>query len=336
MNFWPKRFPLFPEKASAIAGEVDALFLFALGIAVFFSLLIAFLVVYLGVRYRRRDDDDVGQPEKGALWLEIVWSLIPLSILLFMFAWGAKIFFDIRKPPTGAIEYHVTGKQWMWKFQHPEGAREINELHVPVGRDIKLIMTSEDVIHSFYVPAFRTKMDVVPGRYTYYWFRAEKTGTYRLFCAEYCGAEHSLMRGSIIVMTPAEYENWLATRGQVGGAGPKTGEELFTLHTCDTCHRDDSAVQAPILTGLFGREESFTDGSAAVVDENYLRESILNPAAKVVTGYNAIMPTYQGRISEEDLVQLILYVKSLGAPEATATEEPAEGSDPTEPSAGQE
>ncbi|MDH3255123.1 MAG: cytochrome c oxidase subunit II [Acidobacteriota bacterium] len=315
MNLWPKRFPLFPETASRLAQDVDQLYFFALLVTAVFSLLIAALIFYFIIRFRRRSEDEVGQPERAGLWLEITWSVIPLVILLFMFGWGSKVFFDIRKPPRGAIEYYVTGKQWMWKFQHPEGPREINELHVPLGQDIKLIMTSEDVIHSFYVPALRAKMDVLPGRYTTFWFNAEKAGAYRLFCAEYCGAEHSYMRGSIIVMEPDDYEEWLATRGQTTAAA-KTGADLFSAQTCDTCHRSDSAAQAPILHGLFGKEEQLADGSLVLVDENYLRESILNPAAKVVAGYNALMPTYQGRLSEEDLVGLILYIKSLGGPDS--------------------
>lgn len=327
MNLWPKRFPLFPEAASDLARDVDQLYFFALLVTAFFSLLIAGLILFFIVRYRRQSADEVGKPERAGLWLEITWSVVPLVILLFMFAWGSKVFFDIRKPPSGAIEYYVTGKQWMWKFQHPEGPREINELHVPVGQDIKLIMTSEDVIHSFYVPALRAKMDVLPGRYTTYWFRAERTGTYRLFCAEYCGAEHSYMRGSIIVMEPDEYEEWLGSRGGAPSAVAKTGAELFSAQTCDTCHKPDSAALAPILNGIYGTEEELADGSTVLVDEGYLRESILNPAAKIVAGFNAIMPTYQGRLSEEELVQLILYIKSLD--DETQSGGPADASSTT-------
>ena len=321
MNFWPKRFPLFPEAASDLATRVDEIYFFALLVTLVFSLLIAGLILFFIVRYRRRSEDEVGKPERGGLWLEITWSVIPLIILLFMFVWGSTIFFDMRMAPAGAAEYYVTGKQWMWKFQHPEGPREINELHVPVGQDIKLIMTSEDVIHSFYVPAFRAKMDVLPGRYTTYWFRAEKTGTFRLFCAEYCGAEHSYMRGSIIVMEPGDYEEWLGSRGTTADrGGQKTGEELFTALTCSTCHKPDSSALAPILNDIFGSEETLTDESTVLVDEDYLRESILNPAGKVVKGYNPIMPTYQGRVSEEELVELILHIKSLGGDDATTSD----------------
>lgn len=310
-------FPLVPEAASTIAGQVDALTLFGVVIAVFFSTLIAILILYLALRYRRRHPDEIGQREKTITWLEITWSVIPLAILMFMFAWGAKVFFEARRPPADAAEYFVTGKQWMWKFQHPEGPREINELHVPVGQPIKLTMTSEDVIHSFFVPAFRVKMDVIPGRYTTVWFEATKTGTFDLFCAEYCGAEHSLMVGSIVVMEPREYEEWLATRGDEIQTVSLSGEELFVAKTCATCHRPDSAVLGPILHGLYGREEVVASGERIVVDENYLRESILDPMAKITAGYenSAVMPTFQGQLTEEELAGLIAYIKSIGPSE---------------------
>ncbi len=319
-------FPLFPESASTLSPQVDAIYFFGLGIAAFFSLLIACLIFYLAIRYRRRSEDEVGKREKAAMWLEITWSIIPLGILLFMFAWGAKVYFDARRPPADAIEYFVTGKQWMWKFQHPEGHREINHLHVPIGQPIKLKMTSEDVIHSFFVPAFRIKMDVLPGRYTDVWFEATKTGTFRLFCAEYCGAEHSLMGGAITVMEPREYEQWLA-RESTGGTLALAGAELFEAKTCGTCHRSDSDLLGPVLDGLFGHEVTLSTGETAVVDENYLRESILDPGAKVVQGYEnkAVMPTFAGQLSEEELVELISYIKSLGAGDTAArTQTPEE------------
>ncbi len=323
------KFRLFPESATEMAREIDALYFMALGITAFFSLLIAALVLYFAIRYRRRSENQVGKPDKGGIWLEIMWSVIPLLILLVMFGWGAKIFFEARRPPSDAVAYYVTAKQWMWKFQHPDGRREINDLHVPLGETIKLVMTSEDVIHSFFVPAFRVKMDVLPGRYTTLWFRADKAGTYRLFCTEYCGTEHSFMRGSVVVMEPRDYEAWLGNRIH-GPQRVATGEELFTRLACDTCHRSDSAVQAPILDGIFGKLETFADGSEVLIDENYMRESILNPGAKLVDGYMAIMPTMQGRITEEELLQLIRYLKSLGeaAPAAAETAELPKGQAP--------
>ncbi len=317
MNPWPDQFPLFPEAASTVAGEVDAIYFFGLAVAAFFSLLIAVLVLWFAVRYRRRSEDEIGRPEKAAVLLEIGWSVIPLLILMVMFAWGAKVFYHVRRPPENALEYYVTAKQWMWKFQHPDGNREINHLHVPAGQAIKLIMTSEDVIHSFFVPEFRVKQDVLPGRYTYLWFQSDRPGRYTLFCNEYCGAEHSLMIGSVTVMEPGDYEAWLSAKEPVAGGQQLTGEELFSLQVCDTCHKPDSAARAPMLWGLYGEEVAMADGSVAIADEDYLRESILNPGARIVKGYDAIMPTYAGRLSEDELLQLILYIKSIG-PEGDA------------------
>ena len=329
-----KNFPLFPERASTLAGDVDALYFTFLGISTFFGLLVAGLMLYFAIRFRRRSPEEVGRPEKAGLWLEITWSVIPLVILLGMFAWGAKVFIEAFRPPGNAVEYFVTAKQWMWKFQHPQGNREINNLHVPLGQPIRLTMTSEDVIHSFFVPAFRVKSDVLPGRYTTVWFEANKTGTYHLFCAEYCGAEHSMMRGSIIVMEPADYEMWLAGR-DTGPSVVASGEELFRVKACNTCHRSNSATLAPILHGAFGEQVELEDGSVAMVDENYIRESIINPTAKLVKGYKPLMPTYKGQVTEEEVLQLISYIKSLAsdAKEQQATE-PGESPPTTAPDEG--
>jgi len=313
--------PLFPERATALAGEIDHLFATALGIAAFFSILIAGLIFYLGVRYRRRHPDDVGRSpahdSKATTALEITWSVIPFVILMFLFAWGVKVFFAVARPPADAAEFFVVAKQWMWKIQHPEGRREINELHVPLGRPIRLTMTSEDVIHSFYVPAFRIKQDVLPGRYTTLWFEANRVGTYHLFCAEFCGAEHSRMIGKVVVMEPHDYQTWLAGESS-GPTLMASGADLFTGKACSTCHRPDSAARAPILTGLLGRTVLLQDGSTLVADEGYLRESILQPQAKIVAGYQPIMPTFKGQLSEEDLVRLISYIKGL-APSGEGT-----------------
>ncbi|MGB5160309.1 MAG: cytochrome c oxidase subunit II [Thermoanaerobaculia bacterium] len=321
-----KNVPLFPEQASTLAGEVDALYFTFLGISVFFGLLVAGLVVFFAIRFRRRSEDEIGRPEKAGIWLEVTWSVVPLAILLTMFAWGAKVYVEAFRPPGNAVEYFVTAKQWMWKFQHPQGNREINVLHVPLGQPIRLTMTSEDVIHSFFVPAFRVKADVLPGRYTTVWFEASKVGTFHLFCAEYCGAEHSVMGGDIVVMNPADYELWLAGRDS-GPSVVASGEELFRVKACNTCHRPDSATLAPILHGIFGEEAEFQDGSTQIVDENYLRESILNPTAKLVKGYKPLMPTYKGQLTEEEVLQLIGYIKSL-ASDATESQGtvPASGS----------
>lgn len=315
--------PLFPDSASTLAGQVDALYFFTVAVAIFFSLLVAVLVLFFAVRYRRRDPDEIGRPQKTITWLEITWSVIPLAILMVMFVWGAKVFFTAFRPPADAVEYYVVAKQWMWKFQHPQGKREINDLHVPVGQPIKLTMTSEDVIHSFFVPAFRVKADVLPGRYTAVWFEATRPGAYHLFCSEYCGAEHSRMGGTVYVMEPRDYEAWLAEGAPVDER-LLSGGQLFAKHVCNTCHYPDSAARAPILNDLFGTEVEMADGSRAVADENYLRESILNPAASIVAGYQALMPTYQGQIGEEELIQLIAYIKGL-EPTAGGHETPAGG-----------
>lgn len=310
-------FPLFPESASSVAPEVDFLTLGWLAVSIFFATLIAVLILYFFVRYRRRRDDETGATgEPRTLPLELTWSVIPLIIALFMFGWGVKVFFTTSRPPADAVEYWVTGKQWMWKIQHPEGVREINTLHVPVGQPVKLTMTSEDVIHSFYIPAFRVKADVLPGRYTTVWFKPTKTGRYHLFCAEYCGAEHSVMGGSVVVLEPEEYERWLET-GQTGPTMLASGEELFQQLACNTCHLQGDAPagvapRAPSLNGVFGSQVALTGGRTVTADETYIRESIVNPQAKVVAGWQPIMPTFKGQVNEEQLNALVAYVKALG------------------------
>jgi cytochrome c oxidase subunit 2 len=304
-------FPLFPQQASTQAGQVDALYFFLVAVAAFFSILIATLVVVFAVKYRRRHRDEVGYAIHGSLALELMWTIIPFGIVMVMFAWGAKVAFDIFRPPAGAMEVYVVGKQWMWKVQHMDGQREINELHVPVGRPVKLIMGSEDVLHSYYIPDFRVKADVIPGRYNTLWFTATKPGTYHLFCAEYCGTKHSGMIGSVIAMEPQDFQNWLAG-GAVSESPVAAGERLFTDLACITCHTNDATARGPVLTNLFGHQVQLQNGSTVVADEAYIRESIVNPQAKVVAGFQPIMPTFQGLVSEEQLLQLIAYVKSLG------------------------
>ena len=313
--------PLFPEEASTIAGRVDALYFFLIAITVFFSVLIAGLIVYYAVRYRRRSPEAVGEAVHGAMALEITWTVIPFVIVMVVFVWSASVYFAIQRPPDETLNIYAVGKQWMWKFQHLDGKRELNELHVPVGRAVKLIMTSEDVIHDVYIPAFRIKQDVLPGRYTTEWFQATKPGRYHLFCAEYCGTRHSGMTGEVIVMEPAEYQNWLSG-GVPEGSLADAGQKLFTDLACNTCHRPDAQGRGPVLTGLFGKTVQLQGGQTVVADEAYIRESVVNPAAKVVDGYQPIMPTFQGLVSEEGLLQLIEYVKTLKAqPEAASAPE---------------
>ncbi len=300
-----------------MAGNVDALYIFLLVVSGLMSLLIFTLVLVFAAKYRRRPGREA-EPIEGSNPLEFTWSIIPLAVFQVIFVWGAVIYFQERTPPQGAMEVYTVAKQWMWKFEHPEGQREINALHVPVGRDVKMIMTSQDVIHSFYVPAFRIKQDVLPGRYTVAWFHATKPGTYHLFCAEYCGTQHSGMIGEVVVMGPVQYEQWLSG-GASGVPLAVTGQRLFSELGCSTCHRLDTQGRGPILTGVFGKPVLLEDGRTLTVDENYIRESILSPGAKIVSGFKPIMPTFQGIVSEDQLNALVAYIKSLGQPQAGAS-----------------
>jgi cytochrome c oxidase subunit 2 len=307
-------FPLFPERASTIAESVDHVYFLLVGVSAFFSILIFLLIFYFAIRYRRKRADEIPQPVHGSMRLELFWSITPGIIALGIFAWGTVIFFRNAEPPPGAMDIYVVGKQWMWKLQHPDGRREINELHVPVGRPVKLTMASEDVIHSFYVPAFRVKMDVLPGRYTTLWFQPTKPGKYHLFCAEYCGNQHSGMKGWVYVMEPEDYGNW-AEGIAAGESMSQTGERLFQQFGCHTCHRTDAPGRGPVLTGVFGSRVQLQSGETVTADEAYLRESILRPAAKVVAGFRPLMPTFQGQIGEEQILALITYIKSLAPAE---------------------
>ena len=310
--------PLFPEQASTMSGRVDALYFFLIAISIFFSLLIGALVIGFAIRYRRRSDDDRPPAVYGSVPLELTWSLIPLAIVIVVFFWSADVYYGLSRPPQGAMQINVVGKRWMWKLQHMTGQREINELHVPVGIPVKLTLTSEDVIHSFFVPAFRTKQDAVPGRYTTTWFEATKTGRYHLFCAEYCGTKHSGMIGSVVVMEPQDFQAWLG--GGVASSPVAAGQKLFQDLACITCHKAESEGRGPTLHGLLGKQVKLTGGGAIVADEAYVRESILNPAAKVVDGYQPIMPTFQNLVSEEGLMQLIAYIQTLKAEAPQAPE----------------
>ncbi len=314
-----KDLPFFPEQASTFAWQVDALYTYLIAISVVFSLLIAGLVIYFAVKFRRRSETETPKPVHEPHALEAAWIVIPFLIAMTMFVWGASIFFKMNRPPAGALDVYVVGKQWMWKFQHPTGQREINELHVPIGRPVRLTLASEDVIHSFYVPAFRVKSDVVPGRYRSAWFQATRPGTYHLFCAEYCGTRHAGMIGWVTVMQPADYEAWLSGGGTQGTLAA-SGEKLFEQLGCNTCHRADTTGRGPVLDGLFGRQVLLASGQTITADETYLRESIVNPQAKLVVGYQAIMPTFQGLVSEEGLLQLVAYIKEL---KAAPSHEPA-------------
>jgi cytochrome c oxidase subunit 2 len=297
-----------------MAAEVDALLFFLLAVSTVMTLGIAVAIVFLAFKYRRGSKANRQKSGKSPMLLEITWIVIPLILSMGMFAWGASVYFRLFDIPADAMEVHVVGKQWMWKFQHPDGRREINELHVPLGQPVRLNMISQDVIHSMYVPGFRVKHDVLPGRYTSLWFEATRAGAYHLFCAEYCGTQHSLMKGRVVVLEPAEYQAWLS--GNKPGQTPvQAGATLFDELRCATCHRaaELQRPRCPSLENLFGSQVELSDGSQVTADEAYLRESILRPAAKIVKGYQPAMPAFEGQIGEEGMNDLVAYLKSLTA-----------------------
>ncbi len=346
-------FRFFPVRASTIAPQVDALFWALVALSAFFALGIGAAIVYFALRYRHTNRDvarahalrDTPLLETGI----ILGLLVPAT---GAFLWAGTLYFDVKTPPPGtSLDLYGTGKQWMWKFQHPNGVREINTLHVPVGRTVRLTLTSEDAIHSFFVPAFRVKQDVLPGRYTHAWFTATLPGRYHLFCAEYCGTEHSGMGGWVEVMEPGAYEQWLdggarqdadgamaaaarADAAPAPGAPAATpqrmadaGAALFSRLRCNTCHRTDTLAlypsQGPALAGVYGRVVRLGDGRRVLADEQYLRESILYPQARLAQGYPPIMPTYQGQVDEDELLQLVAFIKSLADAPPAATPPPA-------------
>ncbi len=334
-----------PEQASTVAGRVDALFYFLCVVSIIVTLLISGFILVFFWRYRQKPGDEskpfrgVGLTERETKRLEMVWIGVPLVVFLVIFWWGAKLFAAMSTPPDNAMQIYVVGKQWMWKVQHLGGKREINELHVPVGTPVKLTMTSEDVIHDFYVPAFRVKQDVMPGRYTTMWFEATKVGEYHLFCAEYCGTKHSEMIGKVVVMEPRAFETWLG--GGKTRSLSEAGEQLFNELGCATCHNDASTSRGPQLKGLFGRRVQLASGEQVLADESYLRESILAPQKKVVAGYQPVMPTYVAQLTEEKVIELIAYIRSLAAaapkaPETSpSTSAPLDGGAPSPPEPAQ-
>jgi cytochrome c oxidase subunit 2 len=304
-------FTLFPREASTIASQVDDITLGLLLLCGGILLLVAGLITTFGILYREGSTHNRKIEKRGQSRLEWGWTVATFVLFLGIFSWAAVIYFKMHTPPPGASEILVVGKQWMWKFQHPSGKRELDELHVPVGVPILLTMTSEDVIHSLYVPEFRIKQDVLPGRYSRLWFEANRIGEYRLFCTQYCGTMHAGMQGHVIVMPQSEYAHWLQT-GIAGTADmPARGRQLFTRLGCISCHGTNPGVSAPSLYGIFGQTVALSDGTQVIADENYIRESILNPNAKIVQGYQPIMPSFAGVIGEEEVLDLIAYVKVL-------------------------
>jgi cytochrome c oxidase subunit 2 len=301
--------PLFPEQASTLAPRVDNLYFFIVAVTAFFGIVTSVVVVWFAMKYRTEDPLAIGARITGSIPLELAWSIIPFVISIVIFVWATDVFFDIYRPPDQTLEIYATGKRWMWKFQHLDGKGEINELHVPVGRAVKVTFTSEDVLHSLYFPSFRTKADAIPGRYSSVWFNATDVGEYHIFCAEYCGTNHSGMVGKVVVMEPAAYQAWLSGTGGEGTLASR-GERLFTDLACVTCHLDDGKGRGPSLVNKFGSQETLQSGAVITVDDSYVRESILTPQQKIVAGYQPLMPTFQGMVNEESVMALIEYVKS--------------------------
>lgn len=308
--------PMQPPVASSIAEGVDQLYLLLTGITLFFSVLIFSIIFYFMIKYRRRSEGEVPPETHSSLFLELAWTIIPSLMCVVLFVWSSSLYIRNARPPAASTEIFVIGKQWMWHIQHPEGPREINELHVPVGVPVKLTMTSQDVIHDFYIPAFRVKKDVLPGRYSSLWFQPTETGTFHLFCAQYCGTNHSEMIGWVYVMTPTDYAAWLAG-GEKTESMAQQGERLFSQFGCGSCHTPEAGGRAPSLVGLYGKPQKLQSGETRVVDEALIRQAILVPNTVRIGNYEPIMPTYQGQIDEEQMLQLIAYVKSLGSAERT-------------------
>lgn len=316
--------PFLPQ-ASSIAPGIDKLFWLMIGLCALVALGVFTAMLVFSVRYRRGSHADRSNPHVKSLGVELTWTLVPFAMFLGLFVWSLMLFAQLHTPPANAETIYVVAKQWMWKVQHPGGQREINTLHVPLGQPIRLTMTSQDVIHSFYVPAFRVKQDVLPDRYTQLWFTATKLGRFHLFCAEYCGLDHATMGGSIVVMRPADYARWLDRN-----AGPQSlaahGATVFRQRGCSGCHGANASVHAPDLDGLYGRPVHLADGSTVIADDRYIRDSVLLPDLQIVAGYAPIMPSFKGQIDESDMLALIAYLKSTSA---DATHPPAKGSEST-------
>jgi cytochrome c oxidase subunit 2 len=308
------KFHLFPPQASTSAHEVDALY-FALTLVSLFFIAVVFLpLLFFCIKYRRGSSADRSNPTNGSNLVEVGWTTLPTLMGLAIFSWGAVDYFRIERRPANAIDVQVVGKQWMWKLQHAEGKREINELHLPVNRTVALTLISQDVIHSFFVPAFRVKQDVVPGKYTSEWFKPTHTGEYHIFCSQYCGTDHARMIGRVVVMQPRAYENWLKT-GEQTESIVRAGERLFHDRGCSGCHAPNSKFHAPLLQGLYRNPVPLSDGSVVTADDQYLRDSILQPAKQISAGYDNIMPSFSGHLTEDEIMELIAYVKAIGKQE---------------------
>jgi cytochrome c oxidase subunit 2 len=311
--------PLLPEQASTFAWQVDLLYFYLIVVSVAFSIPIVVALLFFIFKYRERQRYATPEEMHGSIVLETTWSIIPFVVSMTIFLGGAYVFFNQYTPPQNAMEIYVVGKQWMWKLQHSTGQREINELHIPVNTTVKLTMTTEDVLHDFFIPAFRTKADIVPGRYTYLWFNATKPGKYHLFCAEYCGLNHSGMGGWVYVLEQKDFDNWLA--GNASGETPvELGKDLFTNKLgCASCHAGGPQQRGAKLEGIYGKEVKLVGGQTVIADDQYIRNSILNPASQIVEGFQPIMPTFKGQVTDEQLNGLVAYIKSLSGATGSST-----------------
>ena len=308
--------PIFPPQASTFAADVDKLYFLILGVTSFFAIAVVIFVAIFAIKYQDHTGTQVGAPIHGSIPLELAWSFIPFVIAIGIFAYATVVYFELVRPPAETLQVYSTGKRWMWRFQHLNGRSEINELHVPKGRPVKVTFTSEDVLHSLYFPVFRVKADAIPGRYSEIWFEATQTGDFHMFCAEYCGTSHSGMIGRVVVMEPRDYQAWLS--GSDGQPLAVRGQQLFNQLACVTCHLNDCTGRGPSLAGIPGSKVELANGTGVVADDGYLRESILTPQAKLVSGFQPVMPTFQGLVNEEGVMALIEYIKSLPAPAAPA------------------
>lgn len=309
-------FQLFPDQASTVAKPIDDIAIAITVLAVFFTLAVFTVLLFLAIRYRRGSNVDRKNVVHHSTLLEVAWSLPPLVLGLFIFGWSVIPYAQVYNPPKDAEEIFVIGKRWMWHLQHTNGIRENNELHVPMGRPFKLTIISQDVIHGFYVPDFRIKRDALPGSYNTVWFEATKPGKHHLFCTEYCGTNHSQMGGWVYVMTPADYEKWVASGGtsmETTAPSPEEdGAKLFTELACANCHKAEDTARAPSLIGLLGRQRSLQSGRIVTADENYVRAAILKPEDNLLAGWGPTMPAYKDQLTEQQVHDLIVYIKSLG------------------------
>ena len=308
---WLTNFSLYPPQASKIAPQMDALYFFMVLVSLIGLTVVILLVTAFSIMYRKEKHPVPIQIE-GSTMLEATWTIIPLGLFLIMFVWGALIYFRVYTPPANAMNIYVVGKQWMWKAEHPGGQHEINSLHVPTGRAVQLTLISQDVFHSFSIPAFRVKREAIPGRYTTVWFEATTPGTYHLFCTQYCGTDHSHMIGDVVVMTPDDYKRWLGSSTS-GSSLAQNGERLFASLSCTACHNARPDARGPNLANVYGSKLILANGQTQLADEAFLRDAILNPSQHVTQGFAPIMPTYQGQVSEDGVIALVEYIKQLNS-----------------------